>query len=568
MKHALLPVAWLVAVGCSDGNSRQNTCGAGVQGLVRDDLAQKPLDLTKAPGGLLKMNADVAGMADSYCNAFPMYNPQTKSFLVISGLHCLSSTFEPKGEFFLSLEKGYIKADSKEIFREKLTTAIAANKSFGPKAKAIFNDKLSIPQIEPGVRKCQSMTRSLPPELLSQYSVACFSGSDLRVAQINFNPTGKFKADFDKLKKNTVELGKADDAAGFEHQKAFASIALAREFAIQSAGIVEGMKKLSRTMAGNEPDPDLIKELSTPEAQKNIVQWEWDYLAPLIGLREMDKTLAASAVVPQQLMTFKEFEEFAKNSEKIIEMQRKFVKLSGNYDSSLYNLAKKNVKTDDVKLKFTVTSTAQKMGDKDSSRTSFLSLGKAVTLDKLSDKDELGIQFDDKNNAVLLLVKKREKNQILTFLPTDSGSALMGDDGVIALTLVTWDSRPVEGIMRPPITVEPHVDTQDAPPAMANDKDKKPGKTTTTDTPAKQNEGGGFGDLASAFAKILRADDKPKPENTDKPITTEQKTNDDKKQGEQLPPNDRGQIVAIEERNSSDSGAQKGSTSLGIKGCN
>ncbi len=577
MKNTILPVTLFLAIGCADGNSRTNTCGAGVQGLVRDDVAQKGIDLTRAPGGLLTMKAENSERPESYCNSFPVFNAQTDSFLMFSGVHCFGSTKQPQGEFFLSKKKGYLKAELKEVFREKIKNAIQKLEPIGPKTVAVFKDRLTYSQSVNAIEKCGLSGESinLSSAALSAYSVACFSGSDLRVAQVKLNPEKKFAKEFEKLKTNKIELGPIANADGFEHQKAFATIALAREHTQQSSAVLSAMKKLALAMQSDDKDPDLIKELASPAAQKSIIDWEWENLAPLIGLREMDKSLAASAVVPQQLMTFKEFEEFARNSTKINALQTQFQTKSRDYDTALYNLAKKNVKTDHVKVKFTVNHPA-KAGGVETAETMFLDLGKAVTLDKLSESEDLGIQFDDENKAILLLVRKREKNQLFTFQPTDSGSALMGDDGVIALTLVTYDGLPVEGIVRPPIGVEPHIETTEVPPAMANDKDKKPGKTNTQATPPKQNEGGFFGDIAGAFAKVLRPEQKVNPQNTTVPSKDTPKISDDSKPGKPstdtsvLTDTDRGgQIAMADERSNSDSTAQKGgSTTLGIKSCN
>ncbi len=114
---------------------------------------------------------------------------------------------------------------------------------------------------------------------------------------------------------------------------------------------------------------------------------------------------------------------------------------------------------------------------------------------------------------MLLLVKKGNKDtQTVTFEPTDSGSALMGDDGVLALTLVSWNGKLIEGIVLPPVDIQPHFEPADKP-TLAGGKDKKPGKTTPDTPEATQNDGSFLGDLAGAFAKVLTPSDKKPPEN-------------------------------------------------------
>ena len=568
MKYALVPMALLMVLGCSDANSRTNTCGAGVQANASSEILKNPLSLGAGLGGYLKMKSDSIEFPESFCNAYPQYNKQTKSYIMFSGVHCFGSTFQSAGEFYLSQNLGYMRAEAKELYREKLNSIILKNKTFGPKTIAVLADRSSHSQSTAVIKKCDiaSESISLPPEILSQYSIACFSGADLRVAQVSFNATGKFKRDFDKLQKNTVELGKADDAAGFEHSKAFASLAVAREFAVQSKAIVYGMKQIALASVGDDTDKDLIKELATSEAQKNMLEWQWDNLAPLIGMREMDKTLAASAVITANNMSQKEFETFATSASKLNSLQNDFQEKAKKYELALYNLAKKNVKLDDIKVKVTVKNDPDAQGIV-KSQTTHLSLGKAVPLEKLTEKDPLGVQFDDTNKAVLLLVKKSTKDiQKINFEKSDSGSALMSDDGIIALTLVTWNGIPVEGIVRPPVDVQPHIEPADKP-TLAGGKDKKPGKTITDTPEATQNSGGFLGDLAGAFAKVLTPSEKKPPENAENKTTTPPKTDDDSKPIEQSPGNNRGKIAMIDQQEN-DSGAQKGSASLGIKGCN
>ena len=387
------------------------------------------------------------------------------------------------------------------------------------------------------------------------------------MAQVSFNATGKFKQDFNKLQKNTVDLGKADDAAGFEHSKAFASLAVAREFTVQSKAIVDGMIRIVEAQNGLTSDKELLKELSTPEAQKTMLNWQWDNLAPLIGMREMDKTLAASAVISASNMSQKEFEAFATSASKLNRLQNDFQAKSDEYELALYNLAKKNVKLADLKVKVTVKHDPDAQGIV-KSQTTHLSLGKAVPLDKLTEKDPLGVQFDDTNKAVLLLVKKSTKDiQKITFEKSDSGSALMSDDGIIALTLVTWDGIPVEGILRPPVDVDPVVPPTDKPNTLAGGKDKKPGKGYTDTTEATQNGGGFLGDLAGAFAKILAPSEKKPPENAENKTTIPPKTDEDTKSIEQSPGNNRGKIAMVEQSDS-DSTAKKGSSLNSIQRCN
>ena len=421
----------LMMIGCSDANSRTNTCGGEIQANASNEILKNPLSLGAGLGGYLKMKSDSVEFPESFCNAYPQYNPQTKSYIVFSGVHCHGSTKQPQGEFFLSQNMGYMRAEAKELYREKLNNAILKNKIFGPKTIAVLKDRTSHSQNSKTKNQCRASTENLtlPPEVLSQFSVACFSGADLRVAQVSFNATGKFKRDFEKLKKNTVEIGKADEAAGFEHSKAFASLAVAREFAVQSKAIVYGMAQIAMASEGKDKDPDLVRELSSPEAQKTMLAWQWEHLAPLIGMREMDKTLAASAVVTASNMTQKEFETFATSASKLNRLQKDFQEKGEEYELALYNLAKKNVKLDDIKVKVTVKNDPDAQGIV-KSQTTHLSLGKAVALDKLTEKDPLGLQFDDQNKAVLLLVKKGTKDiQKINFEKSDSGSALMGDDG-------------------------------------------------------------------------------------------------------------------------------------------
>ena len=71
---------------------------------------------------------------------------------------------------------------------------------------------------------------------------------------------------------------------------------------------------------------------------------------------------------------------------------------------------------------------------------------------------------------------------------TPKVSALMGDGGVIALTLVTWNGIPVEGIIRPSVDVQPHIEPSDKPKPLAGGKDK-PG-TSTQNQPTENPNGG------------------------------------------------------------------------------
>ena len=566
MKHALIPVTLLMVIGCSDANTRQTTCGATIQANANSEILKNPLDLGAGLGGYLKMKSDSAERPETFCNAFPQYHPQTKSYIMFSGVHCFGKTKLPQGAFYLSQNLGYMPSEAKELYREKLLNSIAKIESIGPKTVAVLKDRSSYSQGNSPVTKCQIMTDALSPEILSKYSIACFSGADLRVAQVSLKGTGKFKSDFNKLQKNTVELGKADEAAGFEHSKAFASLAVAREFAIQSKAIVYAMGQIALASAGNVKDPELVKELSSPEAQKTMLNWQWDNLAPLIGMREMDKTLAASAVITANNMSQKEFEKFATTASKLISLQKDFIDKAEEYELALYNLAKKNVKLDDIKVKVTVKNDPDAQGIV-KSQTTHLSLGKAVPMDKLTEKDAMAVHFDDENKAVLMLVKKGTKDiQKINFEKSDSGSALMSEDGVIALTLVTWDGVPVEGILRPPVDVQPHFEPSDKP-TLAGGKDKKPGKATTDTPEATQNGGGFLGDLAGAFAKVLTPSEKQPPENAENKPSTQPKTEDDTKPIEEGPANNRGKIAMVD-KSDSDANGQKGSTTTGIRSCN
>lgn len=187
MKHSILPVTLLMALGCSDANSRTNTCGGEIQANASNEVLKNPLDLGAGLGGYLRMNAESADKTPAFCNAFPQYNSQTKSYLVFTAVHCFGSNNVPAGEFYLSQKLGYMRADAKELYREKLRTIIAENKSFGPKTKAIFNDKFGRTDKQPSVDTCLAMSEALPPEILKQYSIACFSGADLRVAHNALN---------------------------------------------------------------------------------------------------------------------------------------------------------------------------------------------------------------------------------------------------------------------------------------------------------------------------------------------------------------------------------------------
>jgi hypothetical protein len=92
---------------------------------------KKPLDLGAGLGGYLRMNAESSDKPSNFCNAFPQYNPQTKSYIVFSGVHCFGATKQPQGEFYLSRNLGYMPAEAKEIYREKLLNSIEKIASIG-----------------------------------------------------------------------------------------------------------------------------------------------------------------------------------------------------------------------------------------------------------------------------------------------------------------------------------------------------------------------------------------------------------------------------------------------------
>ena len=67
-----------------------------------EPVLKNPLDLGAGLGGYLRMNAESADKTPAFCNAFPQYNSQTKSYLVFTAVHCFGSNNVPAGEFYLS----------------------------------------------------------------------------------------------------------------------------------------------------------------------------------------------------------------------------------------------------------------------------------------------------------------------------------------------------------------------------------------------------------------------------------------------------------------------------------